>query len=200
MILSGKSHEPIVIWMRSKKELETELNSIKSQISAMQENDKLAQGLLEGKIKADETSSNLLTIIKLFMDENRKNTILLKAISDSVGRLESEVGEAGLYEQDDQSAFNPVEDRLSRVQPVSGLDAKILQIVQLKNIACADDVKQELGYKGRNAASARLNKLYQQGLLERHQLGHRVYYKCDPRMADLQIVTPPQALIVSPPQ
>ena len=186
--------------MSSKKKLEMELTSIKRQISEIQEHDKVARDMLEGKVKADETSSNLLMIIRLIMDENKKNTMLLKAISESVIHLENEVGEAGLYEQDDQSAFNPVEDRLSRVQPVSGLDAKILQIVQLKNIACADDVKQELGYKGRNAASARLNKLYQQGLLERHQLGHRVYYKCDPRMADLQIVTPPQALIVSPPQ
>ncbi len=185
--------------MRSKKELETELKVIRRQISEIQESDKLARDMLEGKVKADETSSNLLMIIKLMMDDNRKNTMLLKGISETVSRLASEVGEAGLYEQDDQSAFDPVEDRLSRVQPVSGLDAKILQIVQLKNIACADDVKKELGYKGRNAASARLNKLYQQGLLERHQLGHTVYYKCDPRMANLQIVSP-QALIVSPPQ
>jgi hypothetical protein len=178
--------------MRSKKELEMELRSIKQQISTIQENDKLAKDMLEGKIKADETSSNLLMIVRLVMDENKKNTMILKGISDGLARLEHEMGEAGLYEQDDQSAFTPVEDKTSRVQPVSGLDAKILQIVQLKNIACADDVKQELGYKGRNAASARLNKLYQQGLLERYQLGHKVYYKYDSRMADALIVSPPQ--------
>jgi hypothetical protein len=178
--------------MRSKKELETELRTIRRQISEIQEHDKVARDLLEGKVKSDETSSNLLMIIRLIMDENKKNTMILKAISESVNRLETETGEAGLYEQDDQSAFDPVEDRLSRVQPVSGLDAKVLQIVQLKNIACADDVKSELGYKGRNAASARLNRLYQQGLLERHQLGHKVYYKYDARMAGTLIVSPPQ--------
>ena len=178
--------------MRSRKELEMELKSIKRQISGIQENDRLAKDFLDGKVKADETSSNLLMIIRLIMDENKKNTMLLKGISESVGRLESEMGGAGPYEQDDQSAFAPVEDRLSRVQPVSGLDAKILQIVQLKNIACAEDVKQELGYKGRNAASARLNRLYQQGLLERHQLGHKVYYKYDTRMSGALIVSPPQ--------
>ncbi len=192
MILSGRNHGQIVVGMRSRKGLETELKSIKRQISDIQVNDKAAKELLEGKIKADETSSNLLMIVRLIMDENKKNTMLLKGISDSVSRLESEVGEAGLYEQDDQSAFDPVEDRLSRVQPVSGLDAKVLQIVQLKNIACADDIRQELGYKGRNAASARLNRLYQQGLLERHQLGHKVYYKYDTRMASTLIVSPPQ--------
>jgi hypothetical protein len=179
--------------MRSKKELETELLNIKKQINEITATETLAKNMLEGKIKADETSSNLLMIVRLVMDENKKNTMILKGISDSLGRLEGEIGEAGLYEQDDQSAFNPVEDKqLSRVQPVSGLDAKILQIVQLKNIACADDIRQELGYKGRNAASARLNRLYQQGLLERYQLGHKVYYKYDARMASTLIVSPPQ--------
>jgi hypothetical protein len=192
MILSRRNHEGVVVWMRSRKELETELKMIKRQISTIQENDKTAREMLEGKIKADETSSNLLMIVRLVMDENKKTTMLLKGISESVVRLESELSEAGLYEQDDQSAFDPVEDRLSRVQPVSGLDAKILQVVQLKNIACAEDIKQELGYKGRNAASARLNRLYQQGLLERHQLGHKVYYKYDPRAAGALIVSPPQ--------
>jgi hypothetical protein len=181
-----------LVGMRSKKELETELKSIKKQISEIHVTDKLAKDMLEGKIKADETSSNLLMIVRLVMDENKKNTMILKGISESLGRLEQEMGEAGLYEQDDQSAFDPVEDRLSRVQPVSGLDAKVLQIVQLKNIACADDVKAELGYKGRNAASARLNRLYQQGLVERYQLGHKVYYKYDAKMAGTLIVSPPQ--------
>ena len=82
-----------MVGMRSRKELETELKSIKSQISGIQENDKLAKDLLEGKVKADETSSNLLMIIRLIMDENKKNTMLLKGISESVGRLESEMGE-----------------------------------------------------------------------------------------------------------
>ena len=172
--------------------MEMELNGIKSQLGQIQDHEKLAKDLLDGKVKADETSSNLLMIVKMMMDDSRKNTLILKAISDSISRLETEVGEAGLYEQDDQSAFSPVEDKLSRVQPVSGLDAKILQIVQLRNMACADDVKQALGYRGRNAASARLNRLYQQGLLQRHQLGHKVYYKYDAGASGTLIVSPPQ--------
>jgi len=178
--------------MRSKKGLETELKSIKRQLGEIQVTDRLAREMVDEKVKADETSSHLLAIVRLVMDENKKNTMILKAISDSIGRLETEIAGAGPYEQDDQSAFDPVEDRLSRVQPVSGLDAKILQVVQLRNIACADDIKAELGYKGRNAASARLNRLYQQGLLERYQLGHKVYYKYDTKNAGALIVSPPQ--------
>ncbi len=178
--------------MRSKKGVATELKGLREQITNIQDSDRQVRELMDNKVKSDETSSNLLMIVKLIMDENRKTTMILKEISDSLGRLQEERGEAGSYEQDDQSAFDPVEDRLSRVQPVSGLDAKILQVVQLKDLACADDVQKQLGYKGKNAASARLNKLYQQGLLERHQLGHRVYYKYDARAANTLILSPPQ--------
>ncbi len=30
-------------------------------------------------------------------------------------------------------------------------------------MACADDIKKQMSYRGRNAASARLNRLYKQG-------------------------------------
>ena len=77
--------------------------------------------------------------------------------------------------------------------PISELDAKILQHIQIKGMSCADDIKKQMNYRGRNAASARLNRMYKQGLLERHQLGHKVYYKYDAgKAAKTLIVSPPQ--------
>ena len=61
------------------------------------------------------------------------------------------------------------------------------------DIACSEDIQKRMNYKGRNAASARLNKLYKQGLLERYQLGHKVYYKYNAGKAT-------NPLIISPPQ
>ena len=58
---------------------------------------------------------------------------------------------------------------------------------------CADDIKEKLHYKGRNAACTRLNRLHKAGLLERHQLGHKVYYKYDAGKATkLLILSPPK--------
>lgn len=68
-----------------------------------------------------------------------------------------------------------------------------MQIIQISGMSCADDIKKQMSYRGRNAASARLNRLYKIGLLERYQLGHKVYYKYDAgKTADTLIVSPPQ--------
>lgn len=178
--------------MRSKKAIEAEVQTIKAQLDNLKTNQ--VNEIVDQKMKADETSSGLLSIVKLVVEENRKNTLILKGISENLARLEMDLADTVLYGQDDQNAFNVEKNEThQRVRPVSGLDAKILQVVQIRNIACADDIKKELGYKGRNAASARLNQLYRQGLLERYQLGHTVYYKLDAgKTADTLIISPPQ--------
>jgi hypothetical protein len=179
--------------MRSKKEIEKDLQNIKGKVDEIR-SDKMHQ-LLEEKSKDDTTSSHMLTILKMVIDQDKKNNMILKALFDKLEHLEAELAGEELYEQDDPTSFNSPIDGPSRVIPVSGLDAKILQIIQVKELACADHIMKEMGYKGRNAASARLNKLYRQGLLERHQLGHRVYYKFSEsagRTTNPLIVSPPQ--------
>lgn len=56
------------------------------------------------------------------------------------------------------------------------VDEKIIEFVKKNGKACAEDLQRAFNYKGKNAASARLNKLYSQGLLEKKQAGRRVYY------------------------
>ncbi len=78
---------------------------------------------------------------------------------------------------------------------ISTVDANIVEFVQTrpKSMAAAEDVMAFMHYRGKNAACARLNSLYKRGVLERLQLGHKVYYKFDAGKATIQ-------LIVSPPQ
>lgn len=176
--------------MKSKKELEKEIQSVREQINQIAVSTK-DQELLKSKMESDNVGSNLLTLFKYVMDENRKTNIILKDMSEKLERLESEL-DADYSEQEDQT-FLQENNRPARVQPVSGLDAKIMQIIQISGMACADDIKRQMSYRGRNAASSRLNRLYKLGLLERYQLGHKVYYKYDAGKAS-------STLIVSPPQ
>jgi predicted transcriptional regulator of viral defense system len=79
--------------------------------------------------------------------------------------------------------------------PLSDIDAKIINFVQVQHngMVCADEVREFMGYKGNNAACARLNKLYKDGLLDRFQLGHKVYYKFDAgKTTNTLIISPPQ--------
>jgi hypothetical protein len=56
-------------------------------------------------------------------------------------------------------------------------DEQIVQFIRKRDAVCAEDVRVEFKYKGKNAASARLNKLAQMGVLEKQQVGRKVYYK-----------------------
>ncbi len=180
-----------VINMRSKKEIERELQNIQNQISQLASKNVDIREVVQEKAKSDETGSNLITLLKYMMDENKKTTMILKGMSETLGRLDANLN-AEYFEQVDQEPY-PQENKLAKVQPISGLDAQIMQIIQIRGLTSADDIKRQMNYRGRNAASARLNRLYRAGLLERYQLGHKVYYKYDAGKTS-------QTLIVSPPQ
>lgn len=56
------------------------------------------------------------------------------------------------------------------------VDAKILEFVQETGKVTAENVRNKFKYKGKNAASARLNRLYELGLLRKKQVGKKVYF------------------------
>ncbi len=168
--------------MTSRKALEKELFDIRKQLDQLASQNEAGSELLSKNSKADETSANLLSLLKFMIDENRKTTMLLKSMSDTMSQLTSEF----VVEQDEEEPMKIEE------LPISGLDASIIQFIQVKGLACADDIKGIMNYRGRNAASARLNNLFKRGVLHRYQLGHKVYYKFDAGNAT-------NTLIVSPP-
>jgi DNA-binding transcriptional ArsR family regulator len=55
-------------------------------------------------------------------------------------------------------------------------DIEILNVIDAEGKVCADDLKEKFGYKNRNAASARLNRLEERGLLKKQYVGRTVYY------------------------
>lgn len=55
-------------------------------------------------------------------------------------------------------------------------DRLVLEFVEEKGRVCAEDLQEKFDYKGRNAASARLSRLFRDGLLEKTYQGRTVYY------------------------
>ena len=78
-----------------------------------------------------------------------------------------------------------LESRIStptRVEPqtnqyLSQTDEKIIDFVKARGKASAQEVQKEFGYKGRNAASSRLNLLFKQQLLEKAYAGKTVFFR-----------------------
>ncbi|MEK6982144.1 MAG: hypothetical protein AABX38_04395 [Candidatus Micrarchaeota archaeon] len=56
------------------------------------------------------------------------------------------------------------------------IDEQIISYVKEKTNVSAEDVRKKFNYKGTNAASARLSRLYEQGLLNKKQVGKKVFY------------------------
>ena len=175
--------------MRSKNDMKNELITLKKELARLKTKETEIENLMSSRESSEKMSSNLLTLIKFMMEENKNTRTLMQHMFEKMAKLEDELGTEYIEEQ------QPVQSAPgSREVPVSDLDRKIIQFIQLKEMACADDVKKHMSYKGRNAASARLNRLYRQGVIERYQLGHKVFYKYNAGKTTNNI------LIVSPPQ
>lgn len=165
---------------------------MKKQIGVLSNTYTQAKSMTDEKMK-EETNTNLLSLMKYLIDQNARTTLILKRMSENIEKLESEVNVE--YGEENQSENLQYPQKLMKELPISELDAKILQFIQRQrnSMACAEDLKSLMNYKGKNAASSRLNRLYKADLLTRYQLGHKVYYKFDAGKAT-------NTLIVSPPQ
>lgn len=95
--------------------------------------------------------------------EERENTNrLLKNILHKLEAIEAKMGYGA----------QPVTE-----QPLlPEIDEQILAFVKEKSKATAEDVRKQFKYKGKNAASARLNRLCSMNLLQKKQAGKRVYF------------------------
>ena len=71
-------------------------------------------------------------------------------------------------------------DRHSKEQTTHTLserDGEVIDFVRKEGKVSADQLKEIFRYKGKNAASARLSKLFHEGILEKEYAGRKVYYK-----------------------
>lgn len=182
--------------MAAKKVIEKELSEIKMELEKLASKNVENIELLKEKQVAEDTNSNMLSLIKFMMDENKKTTMLMKGISDTLTQLTNELrsdqsGGATDLQEGTIKNTSDIKERVTEL-PISGHDAKIIEYIQVKGMACADDIKLHMNYKGRNAACARLNNLHKRGVLHRYQLGHKVYYKFDAGKAtNTLIIYPP---------
>ncbi|MEM4348545.1 MAG: hypothetical protein QXN37_03175 [Candidatus Anstonellaceae archaeon] len=85
-----------------------------------------------------------------------------------------------------EAKFAQIEARLEAIEKAMGtgqqevllpqVDEEILEFVKRKGYVSAEDVRRRFGYKGKNAASFRLNRMYEMGLLSKRQVGRAVLY------------------------
>jgi hypothetical protein len=181
--------------MRSRNNIRNELVAMKKELEHLKSKETQIQGIMTSKERANQTSSHLLTLLKYMMDESRTTRMLIEQMYKKMERFEQELN-TDLPEEPAQGEnwLEQATTTTPKLVPISELDRKIVQHIGRLDMACADDIRKLMGYKGKNAASARLNKLLNLGVLTRYQVGHKVYYRYDAGK------TTKSTLIVSPPQ
>ncbi len=101
--------------------------------------------------------------------EERENTNrILKNILTKLESLEVK----GTIQEEDAQAIK--EEAESIILPE--IDEQILEFVQKNGKTTAEKVRVRFKYRGKNAASARLNKLVGLNLLAKKQVGKKVYF------------------------
>lgn len=133
-----------------------------------------------------KSEPNVNELVTYMIAEREKTNKILKSLAERLVKIENDI---------DKTYDEPRYELLNQELPISNLDSRILGFIQSQpnSMACADDVMKFMNYKGRNAACNRLSKLYRDSLLNRVQLGHRVYYKFDAgKTTNTLIISPPQ--------
>ena len=165
----------------NKKEMEEKLDALERELEAYR----------RATAMPVPQKSEYNEVLRVLMTDKENTKQVLRSLTEQVKMLREAVSTTMLTAGPaDEYAQEP-----GREVAISAVDASIVEFLQTrpKSMASADDVRDFMHYRGKNAACARLNNLYKRGVLERLQLGHKVYYKFDAGKATIQ-------LIVSPPQ
>ncbi|MCX8166260.1 MAG: hypothetical protein N3E37_00190 [Candidatus Micrarchaeota archaeon] len=106
--------------------------------------------------------------------EERENTNrLLKTLLQKIEQLERKI------DKTDSQGINleSVQEKLElNLDLLPEQDQKIIELIKLRGKVCAAEIKEEFNYKGENAASARLNRLFALGYLKKTNVGKKVYF------------------------
>ena len=117
------------------------------------------------------------------LTEERKSTnLILKEISRKLEEMDSRIrgleknfSKVSKASQKSQSAM-PEAPQAPQPPLLPDIDESILGFVRKRGKATAEEVRARFRYKGPNAASARLNGLFKLGLLEKRQVGRKVFF------------------------
>jgi len=169
------------------EEISKELKELKSKLEAYTK----AYSKNAGNESAQETS--LAALVNYLVAERERTNKMLEGVMERIKMLESEL-ESEDEAIGEQESTQAIESPFAGVKeiPLSATDAKVIEYIQTKGMVCASDLQNYMHYKGKNAASARLNLLYKQGILDRFQMGHKVYYRYNAGKANQILITPPQ--------
>ena len=118
----------------------------------------------------------IATMLYSIAEEKKSSNLVVRDINGKFDHMMEKLDRvANLLEGISQGMVTP--NRMMEHPEISERDQEIMKFVRSKERVCADDVQGHFKYKGRNAASARLSKLFRDNMLEKIYAGRKVYYR-----------------------
>ncbi|MEM0360785.1 MAG: hypothetical protein QXK06_05635 [Candidatus Diapherotrites archaeon] len=156
----------------------TEYDSIKKQEQNLDEvvkrlNPEFAKHTTDIREIAKVSSDPLTLSVLLFAlaQEREKTNKLFQELNEKFEKM-------FLQLQNRETKTEPVgiEEVQKSIEILPETDQRILDFVEQKGMAEASQIMEALSYKGKNAASQRLNKLFREGHLRKVRSGRKVLY------------------------
>ena len=142
-----------------------------------------------GEYKTLQTTTELSSLMHQIMAQLTSLEERLERVEDKVARLAPNMADAPMRSTGaghamktaglsvSGSATPTAIETADRELLLAPVDEQIVAMIRASGHVSATDVQIKFKYKGKNAASARLNRLYELGLLEKAQAGRVVYYR-----------------------
>ena len=102
--------------------------------------------------------------------ERESTNMLLKNILAKIEALEARISDLEVKKMEPRGPRGPPSPFLPEA------DERIVHYISKRGRACAEEIRDAFKYRGTNAASARMSKLFERGVLEKEQVGRKVYY------------------------
>lgn len=109
-------------------------------------------------------------IVYLLKEERENTNRILKTLLTKIETLEMKLSE---MQKTKEEATNKTLERTEHLLPE--IDAAIVSFLA-EGPKSAENVQKRFGYKGKNAASARLNRLHDSGVVIKKQVGKKVFF------------------------
>lgn len=134
--------------------------------------------------KIEELSLDLREIMELSKNPAFLSVLMYKLAQEreSTNKLIEQIGEKldeinfHLRKDEVKKKQSETQDKQALVEVLPEQDQMIVNLVKEQGSVEAKDIKSAMGYKGVNAASQRLNKLYKEGYLRKVRSGRKVLY------------------------
>ncbi len=124
-----------------------------------------------------EDSVRIGAMLYTIAEEKKSSNLVVREINGKFDNIMEKLDKLTHQLSELNNKLGEKEAAKEEIQLLSGRDQEILDFVSKNKKVCADEIKEKYKYRGRNAASARLSRLFKDGLLEKDYAGRKVYYK-----------------------